>query len=166
VRRISPVYRLTCASPGYLKAHGTPRSIEELERHNCIRFIAPSTGRTADWSFQRGAERVTYTPRGNLGVTSLDSAVAAAAAGAGIVQAAHPLAMPQVRARALRPLLLEYIAPGPPLAVVYPGSRYLTAKVKAFSDFVIDVFPKEYAGAKDEKGWWAELAAMAAPDCP
>jgi LysR family transcriptional regulator, regulator for bpeEF and oprC len=166
VRPISPVYRLTCASPGYLAAHGIPRSIEELERHNCIGFISPSTGRIADWGFEKDGERRTCAPRGNLGVTSLESAVAAAAAGAGIAQASHVLVMPLLRSGALQPLLIEWAAPGPPLAVVYPGSRYLTAKVRAFSNFVTEVFPEEYIKGKGEQGWWAEVAAMAAARKP
>lgn len=154
-RRIAQVYRLTCAAPDYLRKHGTPQSIAELERHNCIRFISPSTGRSVDWQFHKGEERQTYAPRGNFGVTSLEGAVAAAAAGMGVAQVSDVLAMPLLRAGALQPLLLEWAAPGPSLSVVYPSSRYLTAKVRAFSDFIAEVFPME--------GWWAEVAAMAAP---
>ena len=39
-------------------------------------------------------------------------------------------------------MLLDYIAPAPSLQVVYPGSRYLTAKVRAFADFVAEIFPE------------------------
>ncbi len=155
-RHIHEVRWLTCASPLYLKANGTPRSVSDLERHNCIRFISPSTGRTADWRFDNGKERLTYTPRGNLGVTSLEGAVAAAAAGIGIAQVSDVLAMPQLRSRALRPLLLEWAAAGPALTVVYPSGRFLTSKVRAFTDFVAEVYPKT--------GWWGEVKAMAASD--
>jgi LysR family transcriptional regulator for bpeEF and oprC len=152
-RRIQGVHWLTCAAPRYLRAHGAPRSIADLERHNCIRFISPSTGRTTDWQFDNGKEQLTYTPRGNFGVTSLEGAVAAAAAGIGIAQVSDVLAMPELRSHALRPLLVEWAAPGPPLTVVYPSSRYLTAKVRAFTEFVAEVFPMT--------GWWAEVKAMA-----
>lgn len=152
-RHIQNVYWLTCAAPAYLKAHGVPRSITDLKRHNCIRFISPSTGRTAEWRFHSGKERLSFTPRGNLGVTSLEGAVAAAAQGIGIAQVSDVLAVPELRARALQPLLVEWAAPGPPLTVVYPSSRYLTARVRAFSDFVAEVYPM--------KGWWEEVKAMA-----
>ena len=62
--------------------------------------------------------------------------------------------MPELRSRALRPLLVEWVAQGPSLTVVYPSSRYLTAKVRAFTDFVAEVFPMI--------GWWEEVTAMAA----
>lgn len=153
-RRISEVYRVTCASPRYLEARGTPKSIAELERHNCIRFISPSTGRTTDWQFQKGEEQASFAPRGNFGVTALEGAVAAAAAGIGVAQVSDLLAMPELRSGALLPLLLDWAAPGPGLTVVYPSNRYLSAKVRAFSDFVAEVFPS--------KGWWPEVASMRA----
>ena len=144
--------RVVCAAPGYLEAHGTPRSIAELERHHCIRFISPSAGRTTDWRFAKDGEQFAYTPRGSFGVTSLEGAVAAAAAGIGVAQVSDLLAMPELRSGALKPVLLDWIAPGPPLTVVYPSNRYLTAKVKAFSDFIAEVFPA--------KGLTEQIAAL------
>lgn len=64
------------------------------------------------------------------------------------------LALPELRAGALQPLLVEWAVSGPSLSVVYPSSRYLTAKVRAFTDFTAEVFPA--AGA------WPEVTAMAA----
>jgi DNA-binding transcriptional LysR family regulator len=31
--------RVLCAAPAYLERHGTPTSLAELERHNCLRFV-------------------------------------------------------------------------------------------------------------------------------
>ena len=152
-RPVSRVRWLTCASPAYLARHGAPRSIEELERHNCIRFISPSAGRSVDWRFRNGAEERAYAPRGNFGVTSLEGAVAAAVAGLGIAQVSDVLAIRALRARELEPVLLDWAAPGPTLSVVYPGSRYLTAKVRAFTEFVAGIYPPE--------GCWPEVMALA-----
>ena len=149
---IADVYWLTCASPRYLAAHGTPGKITDLEHHNCVRFISPSTGRVTDWRFDNGKEKVTFTPRGNLGVTSLEGAVAAASAGVGIAQVSDVLAMPALRSGVLRPLFVEWAVPAPAFKVVYPSGRYLTAKVRAFMEFVTEVYPI--------KGWWDEVIAM------
>jgi LysR family transcriptional regulator for bpeEF and oprC len=148
-RPISDVYWVTCASPSYLAAHGAPANVEELERHSCIRFISPSSGRTVDWRFRRGGEELLFTPRGGLGVTSLEGAAAAAVQGVGIAHVSDVLAIDALRSGALKPLLLEFTAPGPTVNVVYPGSRYLTAKVRAFSDFVAGIYPRA--------GVWAEI---------
>ena len=149
---IADVYWLTCASPRYLRARGTPGNVSDLEHHNCIRFISPSSGRITDWRFDNGKEQVTFTPRGNLGVTSLEGAVAAAVAGVGIAQVSDVLAMTELRSGALRPLFVEWAVPAPGFKVVYPSARYLNSKVRAFTEFVAEVYPM--------KGWWDEVIAM------
>ena len=152
-REVSRVLRVTCAAPRYLAEHGTPQTVEDLERHHCIRFISPSTGRTTDWRFRRGSEIVSFEPRGSFGVTSLEGAVAAAAAGIGIAQVSDVLAINALREGALKPVLLELAAPGPTVHVVYPRNRYLSAKVRVFGDFVAAIYPRE--------GVWPEITAAA-----
>ncbi|MBA3564042.1 MAG: LysR family transcriptional regulator, partial [Gammaproteobacteria bacterium] len=71
-RHIANVHWLTGASPDYLKRHGTPTTLADLERHDCIRFISPSSGRTVDWHFEQEGECISYVPRGRVGVTSLE----------------------------------------------------------------------------------------------
>ena len=142
-RHVARVRWMTCASPAYLKARGTPRAIEELASHECIRFISPSTGRVSDWQFVGGGGTSTFTPRGRLGVTSLESAASAAQHGLGIAQVPEPLISAALREKAVRPLLAEHIAPAPSLHVVYPSNRHLSAKVRAFADFVAEIFPRE-----------------------
>lgn len=153
-RPISKVKRVTCASPDYLRRHGTPRSVAELAQHQCIRFISPSTGRVADWGFERGTEKLSFAPRGNFALTSLEGAVAAAVAGIGIAQVSDVLALRALRAGALQPLLLEWVVAGPSVMVVYPSNRYLTAKVRAFTEFAAEVYPPE--------GCWEEILKIGA----
>ena len=145
-RRISRVRWMTCASPAYLKAHGTPRRHQDLDPAQCIRFLSPSTGRTSEWRFEVGGTRKTIVPKGRLGVTSMEAAATAAASGIGIAQVPEPVAMPELKAGRLKPVLLDEIAEGPTLTVVYPSSRYLTAKVKVFADFIAEIFPAERWG--------------------
>jgi LysR family transcriptional regulator for bpeEF and oprC len=69
--------------------------------------------------------------------------------GIGIAHVSHVLALPGLRSGALEPLLVEWAVPGPPLQVVYPSNRYLGAKVRAFTDFVAQVYPPDC--------WWSEV---------
>lgn len=142
-RHIAKIRWMTCASPEYLKKHGTPKSIEDLAGHNCIRFMSPSTGRVNDWHFETSGKAVTFTPRGSLGVNGFEAAGAAAAYGVGICQVPEPLVSPALREKRLKPVLVDHIAPAPSLQVVYPSNRYLTAKVRAFADFVAEIFPRD-----------------------
>lgn len=139
-REIAGSRWLTCASPAYLKKHGKPREIGDLARHNCIRFVSPSTGRVVDYRFEKAHRRESFTPRGNLGVTSLEAAAVAAQGGIGVAQVPEDFVQAAIRARRLVSLLEGWIAPAPPMCVVYPSNRYLSAKVRAFADFAAEIF--------------------------
>lgn len=149
-RRLCDVRWLTCASPGYLAVHGTPECIEDLAQHECIRFISPSTGRARDWMFEQDGQPKTCVPYGNLSLTSLGAATEAAAAGSGIAQVPDALAFSAILDGKLEPVLTRFVAMAPPIMLVYPGNRYLTAKVRAFGEFFADVFPAN--------GWWSTIA--------
>lgn len=146
---LTPTRWLTCASSAYLAEHGTPLVVDDLERHNCIRFISPSTGRARDWLFLVEGAPVTIEPAGNLRLTSFDAAVHVALSGAGIAQVPDGLACRPVLDGRLQPLLTDCAAMAPPLVLVYPGNRYLTAKVRAFKEFFANEFPRE--------GWWPQI---------
>lgn len=146
---LTPTRWLTCASSAYLAEHGTPRVVDELEQHNCIRFISPSTGRARDWLFIEGGLPVTIEPAGNLRLTSFDAAVQVALSGAGIAQVPDGLAVGYVLDGRLQALLTDRVAMAPPLVLVYPGNRYVTAKVRAFKEFFANEFPTD--------GWWPKI---------
>lgn len=148
-RKLSSAYWVTCASPEYLAANGTPETIDDLAHHECIRFISPSTGRGRDWMFAENGEPRTWTPYGRMQLTSLDGAVDAAATGFGIAQVSDAVAFQALLDGQLQAVLTDYIIPAPSLMFVYPGNRYLTAKVRAFNEFLADVFPRD--------GWWPQI---------
>jgi LysR family transcriptional regulator for bpeEF and oprC len=154
-RRVGAGMRITCAAPAYLAARGTPRCEADLAGHECVAFVSPSSGRTQDWLFARDGGQTCYTPAGRLRVTSLEAAAAAAMAGIGVAQVPEPLILPALDSGALQPLLLDCVAPAPSMMVVYPGNRYLSAKVRVFADFVADLYPAE--------GWWPQLVTRVGP---
>lgn len=151
-RHIASGKRITCAAPDYLTKRGVPKTIDALAEHDCIAFISPSTGRTLDWTFEETGATRRFTPGGRLGVTSLEAAAAAAVAGLGVAQVPDILVFRALLAGQLRPLLLDVVAPTPSLVVVYPSNRYLTAKVRAFADFVAEWYPPQ--------GWWPQITAL------
>src|SRR5215467_15296883 len=54
-RRVVSTRLLTCASPEYLRTHGTPSSPEDLRRHKLVGYLPTGTRRPHRWVFQRGA---------------------------------------------------------------------------------------------------------------
>jgi LysR family transcriptional regulator for bpeEF and oprC len=142
-RRVYEADFVACASPDYLAVHGTPQTPADLARHNCLGLYAVSRGQVLDWVFEKDGERVSFTPGGNLSISNGEALLDAAVAGAGIVMMFDMTASRWLASGALRPLLQDWQRRDRyPISVVYPQSRHLSAKVRAFSDFVAGLFPR------------------------
>jgi len=142
-RRVYDAAFVTCASPDYLALHGTPQTPAELDGHNCLGLYSVSLGRVMDWAFEKGGERVSFTPGGALSISNGEALLDAAVANAGIVTMLDMLASRWIASGALVPLLEDWRTPARyPISVVYPQNRHLSAKVRVFSDFVAGLFPR------------------------
>jgi len=147
-RRVYEAGFVVCASPDYLALHGTPETPADLERHNCLGLYAVSRGQVLDWAFEKGGERVSFTPGGALSISNAEALLDAAVAGAGIVTMLDMMASRWIASGALRPLLQDWQRSDRyPISVVYPQNRHLSAKVRVFSDFVAGLFPRARARA-------------------
>ena len=65
---------------------------------------------------------------------------ALAAEGLGIAREPDFIVGPDVRAGRLMPILREFEPPPLNIYVVYPSRRHLSAKVRAFADFLVERF--------------------------
>jgi DNA-binding transcriptional LysR family regulator len=136
-RKLGETRVVPCASPGYLKAHGTPHKPEDLEGHNCF-------------SYEYAAARHIWPEKplrlsGNLHSNNSDLLAEVAARGAGVVIAPAFVVGPEIRAGRLLPLLQDFAPPPLPIYAVYPSRKHLSAKVRRFVDFLAERF----AGAQD-----------------
>lgn len=118
------------ASPGYLGRHGTPRAPEELQRHECVLLAEPGTDEV--WFFGEGKRARTIPVSGRLRVPSVRAGQAAARSGLGLVRLPSSLVADDVRGGLLVPVLEDQTPPGIPVFAVYPSSRQLPLKVRAF----------------------------------
>jgi DNA-binding transcriptional LysR family regulator len=138
-RTLGETRLVPCASPAYLQAHGAPQVPEDLARHNCFtyEYVRPRNV----WRFldSSGAER-TVRVSGRLHSNNGDLLAEAAAQGAGIVFEPAFIVGPDVRAGRLVPLLQEFVAPPVPIYAVYPSRKHVSAKVRAFVDFLLERF--------------------------
>src|SRR5262249_30073830 len=62
--RVGDICRVVCASPAYLKSRGTPRSPDDLARHNCITY--PSLQSPNAWTFKRDQTEYVVPVRSRL----------------------------------------------------------------------------------------------------
>lgn len=137
-RRLAPVRIYACASPAYLKAHGTPQTPEQLSEHNCL-FYSSSTYRNK-WRFCRdGVEQIVQV-KGNFHVNEGKVLVNAALAGMGILYEPDFLVSEHIRQKRLVPILKDWQADEFSLYAVYPNRQFLPAKVRSFIDFLVEYF--------------------------
>jgi len=138
-RRLFDVRTVVCASPQYLHAHGTPETPEDLRRHDCLAYSnLPEPGR---WQWKDAAGG-THSVQVNIVMhaSSGDFLANAAAHGLGIAIQPTFLASEAIRRGNLVPILTDYEWPVSPAWAVYPPTRHLTYRVRAFIDFLVERF--------------------------
>lgn len=144
--RVGTVRRVVCATPDYLSANGTPGTPEELARHKVISFedvTAPSS-----WSFESNGTELNVSFRSRLSVNTIDAAIEAGLAGAGIIRTLSYQVVDHVRSGRLK-VILDSFEPAPrPVHLVYDKQNRLPLKVRAFVDFVVPRLRESVAGAE------------------
>jgi DNA-binding transcriptional LysR family regulator len=138
-RRIAANRRLICASPAYLKAHGTPRSPHELTRHNCI-GIRQGDEAYGIWHLSAGTKTETVKVRGSVSTNDGEIAVKWALAGHGLLMRAEWDVMKYLHSGRLCQVLENWQTPPADVYAVYPQRLQTAARVKAFVDHVGEAF--------------------------
>jgi DNA-binding transcriptional LysR family regulator len=127
------------ASPAYLKRAGTPAKLDDLRRHACIQFVLPSTGRPMPMIFREGGRDIDFpfTSRHRVREDVL-GAVTWARAGGGLFQTYHFIAQEFMARGELVEVLQPFGGRSRPFSVLYPQNRHLSARVRAFVDFLAE----------------------------
>lgn len=134
-RRVGEVRRMLVASPDYLSKRGTPKAAADLKLHSIIAFtgLMPNN----EWTYvgERGASRMALQPRCEL--NDATAAITAAEAGNGITNALSYMVARSIREGRLAPVLSNLCPPAVPVQLVYPESRLVAPKVRAFVDYAV-----------------------------
>jgi molybdate transport repressor ModE-like protein len=139
-RRLAPDRRLLVASPEYLERRGRPKTPDDLVAHACL-----VVGTLDLWTFT-GADGKTITRRVTPALRINDGGAVrdVACAGLGIALMATWCAADEIRSGALVPVLPEYpLVSTQTLWALYPSSRELAPKVRAFIDWLVARFGPE-----------------------
>ena len=135
-RQVGRMRRIVVASKAYLKARGKPGTPADLAAHDTVQFGVATAA--AEWRFVAdGREvRITSTPR--FSTNSADAAIQYAEQDGGLTRVLAYQAAAAIRRGTLEVVLQEFEEPALPIHVVYPTSRLLSAKVRAFVDLVAE----------------------------
>lgn len=136
-RRVGVVQRLLCASPGYLRASGSPRSPAELVDHTCLQL---SGGAAAEpWTFRSkgvGGAPVSVRVAPRLRFSSTTAIHEAAKAGLGIADLPDYLVAEDLRAKRLLRVLEQLETPPRNVYVIYAAGPLLPTRVREAAGFL------------------------------
>lgn len=139
-RQVGSASWVTCATPAYLREHGTPRHPSELkEGHRIVQYLSTRTGRGMPLNFEKNGEKVEVGGR-SVGVNESSAHVAAGVAGLGVIQTFRYAAAPHLASGALVPILEKWQPSRYPFYVVYPSNRYVSNRLRVFIDWTAELF--------------------------
>lgn len=134
-RRIASNRRLLCAAPAYLAQFGTPATPQDLARHRCI-VIRENTTAFHNWTLTDGQHKATVKVSGPLSTNHGEIAVDWALAGHGIVLRSEWDVAAYLHGGQLHRLLPGWTGDQADIHAIYPHRHALSAKVRAFLDFL------------------------------
>jgi DNA-binding transcriptional LysR family regulator len=125
------------AAPTYLARRRAPRTPAQLQDHDCIAFVMPSTGRVLPWTFQ--PEPRSWTPTAPIRCSDdALSLVTLARAGLGLIQIYDFLVEDAVARGALVEVLRDYRGGSRPFSLVYPATPKRSPAARALIDFILE----------------------------
>ena len=143
-RRIAPIRLAVCAAPDYLARRGTPRTPDDLAKHDCLEYTYFES--RGEWRLLNPDGKEIVVPvSGRYLANNADVLRTTAIAGGGIVLLPTFIVGEDLRAGRLVRLLPDHPPPEQALHAPYPPGRHLSAKVRSFVDFLVDRFGGEPA---------------------
>lgn len=138
-RKVAETAMVLVASPAYLRAEGTPDSVDALAGHRLLHYSNLASGHIWKLRGASGDERLVRAT-GSLTVNNGDALLRAAIDGIGIALLPAFICAPALRDGSVVEVLTA--ARPQPLGIfaVYPSGRYTQPKLRAFVDYLVERF--------------------------
>lgn len=138
-RHLEDARLVVIATPEYLQRAGTPQTLEDLERHDCIQFELPSSGRRISWLFQEnGKDKEVHAGGGYCCSDDVLGGVTLAKNGAGLFQTYRFIVEQELEEGTLVEVLQPFGGRSRPFTLLYPHGRHVPLRLRAFVDFLME----------------------------
>ncbi|CAJ0795032.1 HTH-type transcriptional regulator DmlR [Ralstonia psammae] len=144
--RLASNKRVVCGTPAYFAKHGVPRTLDDLERHNCLAFNLQG-GQQRGWYFQQNGKAVTVKVNGNLDCNDGELLHRWMGEGLGLGWRSTWEIQPELESGALMTVLDDYALPDYDILAVYPQQRPVPAKIRFFIEHLKSVY--------GQAGYWS-----------
>jgi DNA-binding transcriptional LysR family regulator len=145
-RRLANLEQMLCASPAYLRVHGTPANADELHQHTCLAYTLAD--QPATWTLNGPDGAISVAVQARVSVNNSLMLRDLLVAGVGIGALPSFVAKPCIESGDLVRLLPDHSFPQRHVFAVYPTTRHLQRKVRAFVDFLANALDDELLGAQ------------------
>lgn len=126
------------ASPDYLARCGLPVTPDDLTQHQCLRQRSPSTGKLRPWPFARAGRQGKIVLPERMSATAVDPLIELAIEGMGIACLPPFAIRGEIADGRLVSILDEWVTETDQFNVLWPVSRQITPKLRAFIDFMAE----------------------------
>ena len=138
-RKLAPDHRLVCASPDYIAQFGEPQTPQELQLHQCITLSGMD-----NWQFSSLDKTIAVKVKGKFKSDNGEAIRDACVQGLGITINSSWSAYEYLQRGELIHILKDYpLLSDTAIWAVYPSSRQLASKVRAFIDYFSAVYGEE-----------------------
>lgn len=140
-------YRLQLvASPAYLASHSPLKVPADLAQHTCLQHKFPTSGKLEPWPLSRSADEPEWVIPASMTCNTSTALMDVAVAGLGIACLPDFMVRQAIERGDLEAVLDTYMDHQGTFRLLWPSSKYLAPKLRAFIDFMIEeVF--SHAGA-------------------
>src|SRR5712692_4985233 len=129
---VGEVRRVVCASEQYLRRHGIPKVPNDVRKHRCVRHVGLAP--RSEWQFRVGRRNVTIPITSVITCNEVDSALDACMSGVGLGMFLSYMVAPYRNSGQVKYVLEQFETEPVPIQVVFPYSKLLSSKVRAFVD--------------------------------
>jgi DNA-binding transcriptional LysR family regulator len=156
--RVGTIRRIVCGSPEYFSAHGTPKTPDDLNDHQCVTFSAMAGG--VSWAFKSPGRRVKLmTPLCRLNINTAETAIDSVIAGVGVTNVLSYQVASAVSERKLQIVLKDFEPPPIPVHLVHAHQQLLPLKMRRFLEFAGPRIRKSLLAVQKKLGYRSDDAS-------
>lgn len=143
-RKIATSRRLVVGTPAFFEQSCVPKTPTDLSCHAAVIYTMERAGGDT-YTFRQGASDIAVTLSGRLRVNAAEAVRAAVLSGLGYAIASEWMFAPELASGAVRAVLPDWVLPPLDFWALFPTGRMVTAKARAFANFVEAELAKPYS---------------------
>ncbi len=138
-RKLAPCHIVMCASPAYLQKYGEPKTPNDLKKHQCLLYAYSDSVKY--WTLESKEGKKKQIPiKGPLVANNGNLIADAIINGMGIAPLPTFIVGDAIRKGEIKIIMNDWQSQTENISLLYPSSKHLSAKVRAFVDMAVEHF--------------------------